>query len=171
MNVNKRQLSFRKKKKGEAFYKQCCSLCDELGVTMESGRGETGCLLNRKRVINIFCPTDHNYSHWLKKNKHPLVSLYYSRRIKFKAISHSGIVRMNCYFITPNFLFIYLKKTLLTIVIHVFLAITCLCSAFKDSLASNHYCCCGACVPCTVAFLVGTLEPALNNCKRATCPS
>lgn len=109
----KGSLVLERKKKGEAFYKQCCSLCDELGVTVESGRGETGCLLNRKRVINIFCPTDHNYSHWLKKNKHPLVSLYYSCRIKFKAISHSGIVRMNCYFINPNFdLFIFKKLCL-----------------------------------------------------------
>lgn len=55
--------------------------------------------------------------------------------------------------------------------IRLFLAITCLGSAFKDSFASNRYCCGGACVPSTVAFLVAALEPAVMSCKRATCPS
>lgn len=119
-----------KREKREAFYKQCSSLCDELGVTVESGRGEAGCLLNRKRVINIFCPTDRNYSHWLKKNKHPSISPYGSQRMKFDVISNSGIVWTSCYFITPS-ICIYFNK--LIIVICVYLTITCLCSAFSNS--------------------------------------
>jgi len=83
-------------------------------------------------------------------------------------ISHSGIVWMNCYFITPIFYFFILIN------------FACNCdSCFPcDNLLvlcvqgqHCHYHRCAACVPSTVASLVAALEPAVNNCERATCPS
>lgn len=63
----KGSLVLERKRAGVKISINSAVVCDELGVTVESGRGEADCLLNRKRVINIFCSTDHNYSHWLKK--------------------------------------------------------------------------------------------------------